>query len=95
MGWELFDLNLRCCLLLSGRSKAAHTAGSRGAVSHGGALAAWGRGEPAFAPTGVSHGVHEKLERKREVSGNGGVQKHHPSHGRIEVFWAPRCQHLL
>lgn len=44
LGWELFDLNLRCCLLLHGRSKAAHTAGSRGAVSHGGALShgAWG-----------------------------------------------------
>lgn len=58
-------------------------------------VAARGRGEPASAPTGVLHGVYEKLERKREVSGNGGVQKRHPSHGRIEVFWAPRCQHLL
>lgn len=58
-------------------------------------VAAQGKGEPASAPAGVSHGVHEKMERKREVSGNGGVRKHHPSHGRIEVFWALHCRHLL
>lgn len=28
-------------------------------------VAAQGKGEPASAPAGVSHGVHEKMERKR------------------------------